>query len=251
MRNFLCCFVRGVLVPFDGKRYHQNHLHVASVGKLRSSELSGRRKIKPFQPPAPGTRSFGVSLSAFSEIAALFAIVVSETLQAFPRHPKSRLLGGLADAERAADAQNRRRLDAVQTTDGRDCGAVLDGQGSERISRADLVVTHGGLFGSLLLVLLLVGDLIVEILPGIGVDAEEGFFQQEGFAAQDAVLEVDQPFGVESLPVVAGFEMQVRACRATRRAAQSDDVPGLDPLVRFHEPLREVAVVGSRSERWP
>ena len=51
------------------------------------------------------------------------------------------------------------------------------------------------------------------------------FFQQEGLAAQQSVLEVDQPLGVERLPVIAGLEMQVRPRAAPRRAAQTDDLP--------------------------
>ena len=42
---------------------------------------------------------------------------------------------------------------------------------AQRVARADLVVAHGGPFGGLLFVLLLVGLLVVEILPGVGVDA--------------------------------------------------------------------------------
>lgn len=83
-----------------------------------------------------------------------------------------------------------------------------------------------------------------EVLPGVRVDAEERFFQQEGLAAQQSVLEVDEPLGVERLPVIAGLEMQVRPRAAPRRAAQTDDLPGLDPLVGLDHALRKVPVVG-------
>lgn len=75
------------------------------------------------------------------------------------------------------------------------------------------MVAHGGPFGGLLFVLLLVGLLVVEILPGVGVDAQERPFEQENLPVEDAALEVDQPFGIERLAVVAGLEVEMRSGR--------------------------------------
>ncbi len=85
---------------------------------------------------------------------------------------------------------------------------------------------------------------VIEVLPRVRVDVEERFLQQERFAAQHSVLEVYQAFRVECLAVVAGLEMQMGSRRAARRAAQSDDLPRFDPLVRLYQAFRQVAVVG-------
>ena len=108
----------------------------------------------------------------------------------------------LPHPQRAADAQHRGRFDIVHAADVVYRRAVSAGYCTQRIARLDAVILHGGLFGGLLLVLLLVGDLVVEVLPRVRIDAEERFLQQERFSAQDAVLEVDQPFGVERLAVI-------------------------------------------------
>ena len=86
----------------------------------------------------------------------------------------------LPHPQRASDAQRRGRLDAVQSADVCHGRTVLAGDGAQRVARLDAVVLHGCLFGRLLLVLLFVCDFVVEVLPGVRVDAEERFFQQEG-----------------------------------------------------------------------
>ena len=121
--------------------------------------------------------------------------------------------------------------------------SVFVSQGTQRFPFANRVVATGGLFDDLFFVHLFVGDFVVEILPRIRIDAEERFFEQECFAAKNAVFEVDQPLGVERMAVVTGFEVQVRACRTACRSAQTDDLARLDPLVRLDQTFCEVAVI--------
>ena len=147
------------------------------------------------------------------------------------------------DVLKLSDIENK-RFDAVQAADVRHGRSVAPGDAAQRVARTDLVVFHGRFLGGFLLVLLLVGDLVFEILSGVGVDAEERLLQEEGLAAQRSVLEVDQAFGVERLSVVAGLEVEMRSRRPARRPAQTDDLPRLDPLVGFHQTFRQVAVVG-------
>ena len=75
--------------------------------------------------------------------------------------PKCEGSAASAHTQRAADAEHRGGFDAVHAADVIDRRAVFAGQGAERIARTDLVVALGGLLGSLLLVLLLVGDLVL------------------------------------------------------------------------------------------
>lgn len=103
------------------------------------------------------------------------------------------------------------------------------------------MVAHGGALGSLLLVLPLVGLLVVEVLPGVGVDAQERALEQEDLAVEDAALEVDQPLGVERLPVVAGLEVQVGSGGTPGGAAQAMMSPASTHWLGST----------SRSERWP
>ena len=91
--------------------------------------------------------------------------------------------------------------------------------------------------------LLLVGDLVLEILSGFRVDAEERLFQQECLTAQQPLLEVDQALGIERLTVIAGLEMEVRPVLAARGAAQADHLARLDPLPGLDLAFRQVAVV--------
>ena len=88
--------------------------------------------------------------------------------------------------------------------------------------------------------------LVIEILSGVGPDVEERFLEQECLTSQNARFEVDQLLRVESLSVITGFEMQVRAGVAARRTAQTDDLSCLDPFAALHEPFGEVSVVGFR-----
>ena len=56
-------FIRGDSLYFWWQKY-QNHPHVVLRGIVFRPVLSGRSKIEPLQPPAPGARSLGQSLSA-------------------------------------------------------------------------------------------------------------------------------------------------------------------------------------------
>ena len=87
------------------------------------------------------------------------------------------------------------------------------------------------------------GLLVFEVLPGVRMDVRRTIFLSRKVSRRSvAVLEVDQPLGVERLPVVAGLEMEMRAGAASRRAAQTDDLSRLDPFVRVRT---------MRSERCP
>lgn len=80
---------RGVLYLLTAKGT-QNSPHVALRGTVLRPALSGRSKIRPLQPPAPGARAVGHSLSAPSDNAesspTITLITSLPPLQGVPAH---------------------------------------------------------------------------------------------------------------------------------------------------------------------
>ena len=117
----------------------------------------------------------------------------------------------LSHTQRTPNTQYRCRFDTVQAANITHRRPVFAGNGSQRITRTNLVIAHRLTLGPLLLVLLLVSNLILEILAGTRIDAEITAFQQEDIPTKRSRLKINQSLGVERLDVVTCLEVQVRA----------------------------------------
>ena len=80
-------------------------------------------------------------------------------------------------------------------------------------------------------VILLVFEFIFKILLIIAVRTEILLLQDEEPVTQVSSLEVDKPLGIKGKALLTGFKMKMRTGRAAGRATESNDIPGIYPLI--------------------
>lgn len=111
-----------------------------------------------------------------------------------------------------ADLEGGRGLDAVEAAEGTDGGAVIDGNAAEGVTGLDCVPAHRLPFGILFLIVLVVLNFVFEVLFVVAVDIEILLLQDEETMTEEAFLEVNKPLRVKGKAIIAGLEMEVRAC---------------------------------------
>ena len=77
----------------------------------------------------------------------------------------------------------------------------------------------------------------------MGIDVEIMLLEREDCVAQCAVCEVENAFWIERLAHVAGFEMEVWACRAACRASVADEFASLDNVAAIHDVFAQMPVI--------
>ena len=118
----------------------------------------------------------------------------------------------LSDSQAATDLENGLRCDAVEFTDGADCGAVVDCNTTESISGLDSMPAHRRTLRFLSLVILLIFPLVLEILSIVAVYIEILLLENEQTMTQFSCLEVYEPLRIECKTVVSSLLMVMRSC---------------------------------------
>lgn len=136
---------------------------------------------------------------------------------------------------------------------------ILDGQGGEGVPGFDLVILLGGLFGGLpfrLLAFLFFGkkDFLLLVL-GLGNIfagcAQIPLLEHKYTASEGAGLKVAEPLRVKGVALVSGLEVEMWASGVPGGAAESDDIPGADPVIDLDIPSGEVSVCGLQAVVMP
>ena len=147
-----------------------------------------------------------------------------------------------SDSDLPADLESRCAGDAVETAEFADGRAVVYGYAAESVAGFDRVPAHGLSFCIFLLVIFGILHLVLEVLFVIAIYVEVFLLQDKETVTEYALLEIDEPLRVEGEAVVAGLEMEMRACRTSCRAAKSYDITGIYPVSCLYIPLRKMGI---------